>query len=124
TPLAINGLTAGQATFTASSLSVANHTISAVYNGDGNFNTNTSPNLTQTVNKADTTTAVASSANPSCSGQSITFTASVSAVAPGSGTPTGTVQFKIDGSNFGAVATLSGGNATSGATSTLPVGNH
>src|SRR5204863_10180493 len=62
--------------------------------------------------------------NPSCSGQSVTFTATVSAVAPGSGTPTGTLQFRIDGSNFGATVALVGGSATSGATSTLSVGNH
>src|SRR5439155_552485 len=123
TPIGTNTLSSGQATFTTSSLSVAGHTISVVYNGDGSFNTSTSPNLTQTVNNANTTTAVTSSANPSCFGQAITFTATVSAVAPGSGTPTGTVQFRIDGNNFGTV-TLSGGSATSAATATLSAGNH
>src|SRR5207244_3822109 len=124
TPIGTNTLSSGQVTFTTSSLSVGSHTISVVYSGDANFNTSTSPNLTQTVNKANTATAIASSANPSCSGQSTAFTATVSAVAPGSGTPTGTVQFRIDAANFGAVVSLSGGVATSGTTSTLSVGNH
>src|SRR5205814_888949 len=95
TPIGTNTLSSGQATFTTSSLSAASHTITVVYNGDANFNTSTSPNLTQTVNNANTTTAITSSGNPSCFGQAITFTATVSAVAPGSGTPTGTVQFRI-----------------------------
>jgi hypothetical protein len=37
---------------------------------------------------------------------------------------TGTVQFNIDGTNFGSPVTLSGGNATSNTISTLAVGNH
>src|SRR5206468_9514887 len=93
-------------------------------NGDTNFNTSTSPNYAQTVNKADTTTTVTSSANPSVFGQSVTFTASVNAVAPGAGTRTGTVQFQIDGSNFGAAVSLSGGSATSPATNALSVSAH
>ena len=48
---------------------------------------------TLTINQASTTTAMAASVNPSVYGQSVTFTASVVAVAPGSGTPTGTVSF-------------------------------
>src|SRR5205814_6461665 len=98
TPLATNTLSSGQATFTTSSLSVASHTISAVYNGDSNFNTSTSPNLTQTVNKDSTTTTLASSPNPSVFGQPVIFTATATALAPGTGPPTGTVAFS-DGTN-------------------------
>ena len=47
------------------------------------------------LNQAATT--IASSANPSGSGQPVTFTATVNAVPPGIGTPTGTVTFKVDG---------------------------
>ena len=52
-----------------------------------------------------------SSVNPSVFGQSVTFTATVSANAPGSGTPTGTVTFK-DGAATLGTATLAGGSAT------------
>jgi len=52
-----------------------------------------------------------SSANPSLPGQPVAFTFTVNAVAPGQGTPTGTVQFKIDGTNAGAAVSLSGGTA-------------
>ncbi len=37
---------------------------------------------------------------------------------------TGTIQFKIDGANFGSPVTLSGGSATSTSTSSLSIGNH
>src|SRR5262249_41197297 len=75
-----------------------------------------------TVIKADTTTAVASSVNASVFGQPVTFTATVSAVAPGSGTPGGTVTF-LDGPSTIGSGTLSGGIATF-TTSALAVGNH
>ena len=44
-------MTAGQATFTTSALSVGSHTITASYSGDSAFVPLTSPSLTQTVNK-------------------------------------------------------------------------
>ena len=42
------------------------------------------------VSQSSTTTTLTSSANPSATGASVTFTATVAAVSPGSGTPTGT----------------------------------
>src|SRR5438132_950770 len=116
----------GVATLTISSLSISGspHSITASYPGNANFNLSTSSALLQTVNPATTTTSVGSSTNPSVFGQSVTFTATVSATAPGTGTPSGTVQFAIDGTNFGSPVTISGGSATSGATSSLSVGNH
>ncbi len=87
-------------------------------------NTNRDAAATLVVNAAvaaATTTAVTSSQNPSVFGQSVSFTATVSS---GSGTPTGSVQFKIDSVNFGAAVALVGGMATSGGTSSLSVGTH
>src|SRR6516164_2353986 len=72
--------------------------------------------------KADTTVAVASSANPSCVGQSVGFTATVSVVAPGTGTPNGSVTFQ-DGATSLATVTLSSGAATFTASS-LSAGSH
>ena len=66
--------------------------------------------------------AMVSSANPALPGANVTFTLTVSAVAPGAGTPTGTVDFRIDGGVLGA-GTLSGGVATF-TTSTLALGSH
>lgn len=56
-----------------------------------------------------TTTAVASSANPSSPSQSAQFTATVSSPC---GTPSGTVQFSVDGSNYSSPVTLSNGTAS------------
>jgi large repetitive protein len=68
----------------------------------------------QVVNQASTVTTVTSSANPSVTGQPVTFTAAVAPVAPGAGLPTGTVQFQYDGQNIGGpVALGSDGTATS-----------
>jgi len=66
---------------------------------------------------------VVSSANPSSFGQAVTFTATVNAVSPGSGTPTGTVTF-YDGSTTLGSATLGGTGAASFTTSSLSVGSH
>jgi hypothetical protein len=70
-----------------------------------------------------TTGLVTSSINPALPGQAVSLTLSLSAVPPGVGTPTGTVQFKIDGTNAGAPVSLSGGGATF-TTSTLAHGAH
>jgi hypothetical protein len=82
------------------------------------------PGIQVTVNPDRTTLSVRSSANTALPGQPISFTAAVTANAPGSGTPTGTVQFQIDGVNFGPAVPLSGGIATSGPISTLALGSH
>jgi hypothetical protein len=118
-------LSGGSASSAAiSSLAVGSYTVTAAYSGDSGFNTSTNTlSGGQTVNKANSSTAVSSSANPSVFGQSVTFSAAVTAGSPGAGTPTGTVQFKTNGVNFGSAVTLSGGSANSAALSSLAVGN-
>ena len=111
TSLGTGTLSGDVATFTTSSpLSAGNDTIKASYSGDTNFKTSAGT-LTQTVNQDNTTTSLVSSANPAVYGQSVTFTATVAADAPGSGTPTGSVTF-TDGSITLATVTLSGGAAS------------
>lgn len=95
-------------------------TITASYTGDLNYN-GSSDTEGHAVH-GETSTSVASSPNPSLTGQSITFTAHVS-VLSGTGNPTGTVQF-LDG------ATVIGTDAPNGAgqavfsTSSLGAGSH
>src|SRR5262245_42906037 len=72
--------------------------------------------------KANTAVAATSSLNPVCAGQSVAFTATVTALAPGTGTPNGTVTFK-DGATTLATITLTSGVATF-STSTLSAGAH
>ena len=107
----------GVAAFSVSSLVVGTHSITAQYSGDGNHSGSTSSVLSQTVNKASTTTNVMSDSNPSKSGRTVTFTATVS-----SSTAMGTVQF-LDGSTPLGTVTLNSGNASL-STSTLTVGKH
>src|SRR5439155_2968677 len=74
------------------------------------------------IGQVTSTVAVASSANPALLGQPVTFTATVAA-AGGSGTPTGSVQFQMDGVNVGALTPLSGSVARL-STAALAPGNH
>jgi hypothetical protein len=122
TTLGTATLTGGSATLATSALSVGSHSITASYNGDTNFLVSSSAALSQTVNKAATAIALSSSLNPCGGGQTVTFTATVSPIAPGAGTPTGTVTFK-DGSTTLGTSTLSGGKASL-TTSALSLGSH
>ena len=88
-----------EAQLVTSTLTAGQHTVTAAFSGDVNYSSSTGSPLTQTVNAANgvaTTTTVASSLNPSTVGEQVTFTAFVSP-GSGSGTPTGTVTFTIDG---------------------------
>ncbi len=76
------------------------------------------------VQGVSTTTTLEASADPSVFGESVTFTASVASTISGSGTLGGTIQFVIDGSDFGSPVTLVNGSATSAAISTLSAASH
>jgi poly(3-hydroxybutyrate) depolymerase len=110
-------LTNGQATFTTATLSGKN-SVKAVYSGDLTFATGTSSAVELVVDKASTITTMVSSQNPANSGQTVTFTATVTPQF--SGTATGRVQF-YNGSTMLASAILSGGVA-SYTTTKLPAG--
>ena len=91
-------LTNGAGTFLTSSLSTSAHTITAPYGGDPNFTQSVSTGLSQLVTKANSSSAIASSANPSASGQAVTFQVTVSLVPPSAGMPTGrTVELRVGG---------------------------
>ena len=100
-------VTAGTATCNTSALVTAGspYLITATYSGTLGFQ-GSSGTLTQTV-VSPSSTAVTSSADPSVSGQPVTFTAKVS----GTGTPTGTVTFTIKDTN-NAPYNCSGGTNT------------
>ncbi len=135
-PLTLVGET-GQAEFTTSTLTAGAHSVSAAYGGNAVFAGSAGTLPTQTVNApivTPTLSSVASSANPSTFGQSVTFTASVFAIVP---QPTksvkaalevsgGTVTFTIDG-KAAAVVPISlgaGFGVAEFTTSTLSSGAH
>jgi hypothetical protein len=131
-PLAQTIFNRSTAAVSTSTLNVSGspHSVTANYlNADGNFvnSTNLLPGG-QPVIAVPTSAVVASSAPSSSFGQGVNFTATISNSGLGgsTGAPTGSVQFVVDGQNFGAPVTLaaSGSNtstATSGNIATLPV---
>jgi hypothetical protein len=127
--ISTNSSGATTATFAYPGLSAGTHTITASYSGDANFAGSASAPWTQTVNSPSavaTITRLGSSVNPSVIGQNVVFTATISA-GGGSGTPSGTVQFAIDGRNFGSPVSISGSGGVSTAsfsTASLNVGTH
>jgi subtilase family serine protease len=106
-------LVSGVATSPAQSFTtVGTYTISAVYSGSSTFADSAAPTLTLNVIASGTTkststlTATASTAAPSTP---VGFTDTVTGTG---GTPGGTVQFKLNGANFGSPVALAGGVAT------------
>jgi len=113
-------LTGGVASVSYSGLGLGSgHPIVAKYLGSASDAPSTSPAFGESVELV-TTTSLKSSLNPSTSGTSVTFTATVT-VDAGEPEPTGTVTFRNGTASIGA-ATLSGGTASL-ATSSLPVGS-
>ena len=128
-PVTVTSTNGYQATFTPPALFTGSHTITAAYSGNASFAVS-SVTLTQTVRAtgtAPTTTAVASSLNPSQPNQPVTFTATI--------TPydfdvdfNGSVTFRDGATSLGTVATptfpLGNFNSVTLTTSTLAAGTH
>jgi hypothetical protein len=120
TTLATFTLGSGPATFTTTYPSASIHTLVASYSGDTNFQAS-SFTLRQVVKRDATTTVVSSSPNPSTLGQNVTYTATVTASAPGVGQPTGTVLFLAGKFTLGT-ATLDGSGVATLVSSGAPLG--
>lgn len=110
----------GVATFGPSPLNVGSHPITAQYESDGTFSSSTSQAIVQIINGKPTAVTLSSSLNPALSGQSVTFTATVTGPV---GPPTGTVTF-LDGATSLGVSTLNGNGMATFTTSSLSVGSH
>lgn len=98
----------GVASLTTSSLTLGNHSVTAVFSGSTSYTGSASAAITQTVAPALTTTVVTTAPNPSTFGATVTLTATVTSVA---GTPTGSITF-TDGATPLATVTLTAGQAT------------
>jgi uncharacterized repeat protein (TIGR03803 family) len=107
----------GKASLTTTFTTAGSFSIVADYSGDQTYGPANSSPLTQVVDQYTTSTALASSLNPSTYGQAVTLSATVSSTGP---TPTGTVTFKNGSKSLGS-ASLSGGVANL-TISTLAVG--
>jgi len=95
------------ATLDTSDLGVGSESIVATYGGDVVFDTSTSQALTQVVDPAPTDVTITSTPASPLPDQQVTYAATVGDVAPGSGTPTGTVSFSDDGAPVSGCQSLS-----------------
>jgi hypothetical protein len=106
-PVALSG---GVAQLVLTPVVVGSFPITATYEGSTDYLTSTSSIVTEVVNPAPTTTTLASSLNPSTSGQAVTLTATVSSTIGVA--PSGTVEFTQNGANLGTI-TLTGATGSS-----------
>ncbi|MET7761763.1 Ig-like domain-containing protein [Streptomyces sp. NPDC005393] len=116
----LNG--SGQACVTTNALGVGSYPVTATYGGNTGV-AGSSTSGTITVIKANTTTTLTSSPNPSTPGQTVTFTSTVAPVAPGTGVPTGTVTFVIGGGPT-LTGTLNAFGVATASTNVLTAGPH
>jgi predicted outer membrane repeat protein len=126
TILGTGNLSGRTATVQVANLTAGSHTITARYNGDLTFITSVSSGQSQTVNRANSTTTLVSSMNPSMVGQAVTFTATVTPGTTGPVMPSGSVTF-LDGTTVLGTGTLTaaGGMFTATfTTSGLTAGSH
>jgi hypothetical protein len=100
-------------------VSISGLTISG---GDAGNYSLSQPTASASITPASSASALVSSQNPSTPGSNVTFTATVSAVAPGAGTPSGDVVFAANGTPFSTNALVSG--AASASTASLPSGTN
>ena len=115
--------TSGAAAITNNKLGVGTYNITAVYNASTNFAASTSAATQEQVIGAQTTTTLASTPNPAYFGQTVTFTAAVTAP-QSTATPTGTIVFKDGPATLGSSAIGASGAAAPFSTSTLALGSH
>jgi hypothetical protein len=110
--------TNGVATLIRSTLNSGTSSLMAMYQGDGNNLKSQTAILNQVVEPSTTKATLASSPNPSTSGQAVTFTAKITSATV---VPTGSVTFQVGKTVLGT-AQLSAGKAVF-TTTTLPVGS-
>jgi hypothetical protein len=110
TALSTKTVASGGATFATSLLSVGTHSITAVYSGDGTFDTKTSAAVNVTVGQVATTTALSLSDTTPAVNQSVTLTATVT----GNAAPvtSGTVTFSAFGFTLGTASLNASGQAS------------
>lgn len=112
---------AGSCSFPSST--VGGKTITATY-PESIYFLGSSTSTPHTVNKANTSTSVSRNVVNPVFGQPLYLSALVSPVSPATYTPTGLVQFYMDGLTFGSQVSLSSGSANSQSTTSLNAGNH
>jgi len=104
-------------------LAAGTHAVVAQYGGDDDFG-GSQGTLAHAVAPSATTIAVEATPDPAVVGTGLRLHADVAPVAPGSGTPTGGVRFRVDGAVVGGLVTLGPDGADSAVVSDLGAGPH
>ena len=112
-------LSGGNASLPLKSLPPGAHAIHAAYSGDANDLASEAGPVKQVITRASTELALTSTLNPAPFGSSATLKATVKAVTPGGGTPSGTVTFR-EGETVLATVPLSAGSAKYALKTTAP----
>jgi hypothetical protein len=98
----------GAATLAVANLPVGSHSIASAFTGNGSFLDSVSKTITCVTVRGQTKTDLAADHPSSVYGQVVRYTATVSVIAPGVGTPVGTVTFQSDGNTIGTVPVTNG----------------
>lgn len=121
TLLGTGTISAGVATYSTSSLAVATHMLAAVYSGDGNYASSTSPTVSFTIVAAQSSLTIAASPTHPILGDMVTLTATLT---PVSSVYTGEVITFYEGSTILGTGTLSSSGIATFAIASLPIGTH
>ena len=113
----------GEATLDPGALALGPHTVSAAFSGTDDFLAS-SQSSNDVVYQDQTTTQISESQSVATFGDTVTFTATVAAVDSSDGTPTGSVQFEIDGQPSGLPVPLDENGTASLSLSTVHGGSH
>jgi len=114
-PIALGSATvdgSGEAVLDTTALPVGDYSIVASYSGDSSVDAGDSGGLAHSVAKATTSVDVVSNAASTEFGFDPTLTITVTPVAPGVGTPSGTVTVSLDGTELDTVSVNGSGVAT------------
>ena len=113
----------GEATFDPGILAVGPHTITATFAGTNDFQAS-NQSLNEVVYEYQTTTQVSESESVATYGDLVTFTATVAGVGSSSPTPTGSVQFEVDGQASGSPVALDDTGTASLSLAAIDAGTH
>ncbi|HEV7766444.1 MAG TPA: Ig-like domain repeat protein, partial [Thermoanaerobaculia bacterium] len=113
----------GQVQIPLANLPVGAHSLMAAYAASANHAASTSSVFVQNVGKSGTVIALGTSNASTIFGDAVTFTATLSALSPGAGLPTGTVEF-FDGATSLGTGGVNGIGEAALTTSSLSVGTH
>jgi hypothetical protein len=118
--------TMGNASLTTSFKGPSSHDITAKYLGDARFQAMTSAPLTLQVTATAKAASVTTVTAPATlvEGAALTLATQIAGATPGSPTPTGKVQFIVDGRNIGGPSTLDSVGKVNVSLRNLQVGNH